>query len=156
MKLHVNTGYAIQILQYLHIYSGVPQNVIKLSEFICVANTTVVRIVRKLKNGGLLKSIQGRSGGYCLGKSAYEISLYDVFVCMGGELQVRSRHGDVCGLQQNWIEYISGVPIAALESNSFEDGMVQSSSPFNKKLNVAGSLKGSQDAEWAIQASSEH
>jgi len=44
---------------------------------------------------------------------------------MGSELQMRSRRGDVCDVQQNWIEYISGVPIAVLESNSFEGGMRQ-------------------------------
>jgi len=47
-----------------------------------------IKIANQLKTHGLLSSVQGRNGGYYLGKPAHTISFYDVFLAMEGELQI--------------------------------------------------------------------
>ena len=45
-----------------------------------------IKVANMLKKHGLVSSVQGRNGGYALGKPAAEISLYDVYLCTEGEL----------------------------------------------------------------------
>ena len=80
---------------------------------------------------GMLKAIQGRNGGYQLGKPAHKISLYDVFRVVEGDLQFnrclatgqRCVHGEeaTCkmhdflhGMQGKMIAQLAGVSIADL------------------------------------------
>jgi len=48
----------------------------------------VIKVANQLKKHGLLSSVQGRNGGYYLGRPAHTISFYDVFVAIEGELQI--------------------------------------------------------------------
>jgi len=115
MKLQVNTDYAIQILHHLHKHGSVLHTAASISKSIEITYPNIIRIVNQLKQKGLLKAIQGRRCSYRLGRPAHEISLYDVFVCMEGELQAYSRHGDVRGLQEEMIKKMAGMSIATLE-----------------------------------------
>jgi len=93
MRLQVSTDHAIRILQYLHERD---RNNNDLHTAMDIANATgvtypfFIKIANQLKKNGLLSSIQGRNGGYVLGRPAHEISLYDVFLAIEGELQIRS------------------------------------------------------------------
>jgi len=53
-----------------------------------------IKIANQLKRGNLVDAIQGRNGGYMIGKPAEEISVYDVFLATEGELQI---HGCLKG-----------------------------------------------------------
>jgi len=92
MRLQISTDHAIRILQYLHEQDKHSDD---LHTAMDIANATgvtypfFIKIANQLKKNGLLSSIQGRNGGYVLGKSAHEISLYDVFQAIEGELQIR-------------------------------------------------------------------
>jgi len=64
----------------------------KAEEIAASVGTTypfVTQITHRLKKCELLRTAQGRHGGYILGKPAHEISVYDVFRAMEGELQIR-------------------------------------------------------------------
>jgi len=86
-----------------------------------------IKIANQLKKHEFLKSVQGRNGGYMLGKSAHKISLYDIFLCIEGKLQIsncaqRDEPND-CKLSKAWhtlqskiIEEMSGQYISDLAS----------------------------------------
>jgi len=90
----------------------------------------VMKIAARLKKAGLLNVVLGRCGGYTLGKPAEKISVYDVFVCVEGELRIKdslqSGHlpngeqndGDLesflCDLQDKMIAELSEISIADL------------------------------------------
>ena len=88
MKLQVSTDYAVRILQYLHINGGQLHVAANIAESVGVTYPFFVQIANQLKKRGLLASAQGRNGGYQLSRPAHEISLYDVFVSVEGELQI--------------------------------------------------------------------
>ena len=65
-----------------------------------------IKIANRLKKHEFLQSVQGRNGGYVLGKCAHKISLYDVFLCIEGNLQIssstqRAERSD-CKLSKAW------------------------------------------------------
>jgi len=83
MKLQVTTEYAIQILQYLHENPGL-WTAHELVSATGITYPFFVKIANRLAKAGLLEAVQGRNGGYQLKKSAKEISIYDVVVCIEG------------------------------------------------------------------------
>jgi len=114
MKLHVHTEYALQILQQLHKHKGVLHTAASISISTGIAYPLVVKVAKKLKEKGLLKSIQGRRGGYQLGRPAHKINAYDVFVCMEGELQTHFRHSFVRDIQEKIIQDMTAVSITEM------------------------------------------
>jgi len=89
MRLQSSTDYAIKILQYLHTHQGDLQKAEEIAASVGTTYPFVTQITHRLKKCGLLRTAQGRHGGYILGKPAHEISIYDVFRAMEGELQIR-------------------------------------------------------------------
>jgi len=76
------------MLQYLHLHSKEVPSATTISHSIDVTYPFVIRIASDLKKHGLLTAVQGRSGGYRLAKPATEISVYDVFLAIEGDLQI--------------------------------------------------------------------
>ena len=135
MRLQTSTDCAIRILQYLHEHRrGGLHSAVRITEQIGIAYPFFTKVANQLKRHGLLTSVQGRNGGYHLGKSAHEISLYDVFLCIEGELLLnRCLNGHPCtrgehkdcklhsvlhGLQGRVIAELSGQTIADLVDES--------------------------------------
>jgi len=87
MKIQISTDYAIRILHYLDTHKGM-HTATDIADAIDITYPFFIKIANRLKKQGLLSSVQGRNGGYMLGKLAHEISLYDVFMCVEGELQI--------------------------------------------------------------------
>ena len=87
MKLQISTDYAVRILQCLHSRNGKSIPATEIAESIGITYPFFIKIANQLRKRGLLRSVQGRNGGYLLGKPACEISLYEVFLCIEGELQ---------------------------------------------------------------------
>ena len=89
MKLQISTDYALRILRHLHRRRNDDvQTAMSIAEAIGITYPFFIKIANQLKRAGLIKSLQGRHGGYILGKSAHEISLYDVLLCVEGEMQI--------------------------------------------------------------------
>ena len=91
MRLQISINYGIRILQYLHENNDGLYTATNIAESVGMTYPFFIKIANQLKKNGLLNSVQGRNGGYQLGKSAHEISLYDVFVCIEGELKINSH-----------------------------------------------------------------
>jgi len=92
MKLQISTDYAIRILQYLHTtHMGKEPHQTAMGITIATGLTYpfFTKLVNQLKKKELVKAIQGRNGGYMLAKPIEQISVYDVFLATGGEMQLR-------------------------------------------------------------------
>jgi len=94
MKLQISTDYAVRILQHLHSHKGELLTAMEIAESTGMTYPFFIKIASQLKKKDLLNSTQGRKGGYQLGKPACEISLYDVFLCIEGELQLNRCRGE--------------------------------------------------------------
>jgi len=86
MKIQTSTDYAVRILQFLHANQGEVYPAAVISQAIGVSYPFFTRIANQLKREGLLKATHGRNGGYELGRSGHEISVYDAFLVMEGNL----------------------------------------------------------------------
>ena len=88
MKIQISTDYAIRILQYLHENRGGTHTAMTIAAATGITYPFFIKIANQLKKEHLLISVQGRNGGYALGKPASQISVYDVFLAVEGELQI--------------------------------------------------------------------
>ena len=88
MQLQVSTKYAIRILQYLHLCGRELPTAMTIAVATGVTYSNVLKIAVQLKRHGLLDTVQGRNGGYVLAKAAAEISVYDIFLAIEGDLQI--------------------------------------------------------------------
>jgi len=88
MKIQASTDYAIRIMLYLHQHKGELHTAMTIAEAIGITYPNFIRIADKLRKGGLVRTIQGRSGGQVLGKDAHEVRVYDVFFAIEGDLQI--------------------------------------------------------------------
>ena len=86
MKIQISTDYAIRILQYLHVNKEDIHTAMMISQAVGITYPFFIKIANLLKKSGLLYAEQGRKGGYRLGKPADQISIYDVFAGVEGEL----------------------------------------------------------------------
>jgi len=131
MQLQISTDYAVRILQYLHKNKEDLPTAMTISQSIGITYPFFIKIANQLKQKGLLSAVQGRNGGYRLARPAQQINLYDVFLCIEGELQINrclqknqtcskgdttscKMHAFLRSLQNKVIEEMSGQSIADL------------------------------------------
>ena len=131
MRFEISTDYAIRALRLLHVREGDVLTTMEIAQSIGITSPIFSKIANKLRNAGILKTIQGQKGGYVLGKPANEISIYEVFLCIEGELRLNGclENGGLCehgeevkcrvhnmlyGIQDELIEKLSNVSIADL------------------------------------------
>ncbi|MCL2547225.1 MAG: Rrf2 family transcriptional regulator [Oscillospiraceae bacterium] len=133
MRLQISTDYAVRILRHLHKNSDELHTAASIAESVGMTYHFFAQIANQLKKRGLLDSVQGRKGGYQLGRPAQDISLYDVFLCVEGELQISrclgngglcdygkmrkcKMHGGLRSLQDTVIEEMSKLSLIELAS----------------------------------------
>jgi len=99
MRLETVTGHAIQILKHLHYYKEDLHTKKSLAEAVGITQPLATRIIVRLKQRDCIVNISGLQGSYVLGRSAEEISFYDVVLAMQGESRVSHcmRSGGECG-----------------------------------------------------------
>jgi len=129
MRFEIYTDYAIRALRLLHVNNGKVMTIMEIALAIDTTSPIFGKIAGKLRRAGMLKTIKGQKGGFVLGRPANEISIYDVYICMEGELRLNKCletgelcehgkrvdckvHGMVYGLQEEMIEKMSSVSIA--------------------------------------------
>ena len=88
MQVQISTDYAIRILQYLHKHKEDLPTAMTISQSIGITYPFFIKIANQLKQKGLLSAVQGRNGGYRLARPAHQISVYDVFHSIEGDLQI--------------------------------------------------------------------
>ena len=131
MRFEISVDYAIRALRLLHIREGEVLTTMEIALSIGTTSPIFAKIATKLRHAGILKTIQGQKGGYVLGKPANEINIYDVFLCIEGDLRINVciETGELCthgkqvkckvhdilyGVQEELIEKFSNVSIADL------------------------------------------
>lgn len=131
MQLQVSVDYAVRILRYLHLCKGEVQVAKEIAESVDMTYPFFNKVAGQLRRKGLLDTIQGRNGGYVLGRPAHEISIYDIQVSLVGEPQLHCclKNGKRCAygeknackthtflqtLQGKMVEELSGRTIADL------------------------------------------
>ncbi|MCL2391024.1 MAG: Rrf2 family transcriptional regulator [Oscillospiraceae bacterium] len=127
MLLQVTTDNAIQILRHLHENPGA-HRAQSIAKAIGITSPLFTRIAARLKHSGFVAHAPGRQGGYTIGRPATEISFYDVFAAMEGELNISPRLNSdgeyenrdcklyefLQTLQSNIVEDMLGVSVADL------------------------------------------
>lgn len=83
MHITLETDYAIRIVDFMVKNDG-RSDAKAISEKTYVPQTFAMKILRKLGNAGIVNSYKGTKGGYELGRSPSELSLYDVVEAVEG------------------------------------------------------------------------
>ena len=88
MQLQISTDYAIRILQYLHKHQDELPTAMTISQAIGITYPFFIKIANQLKRKGFLNAVQGRNGGYRIADETGNISIYDIFLAIEGDLQI--------------------------------------------------------------------
>lgn len=83
MHITLETDYAIRIVDFMAKNNG-RFDAKTISEKTSVPQTFAMKILRKLGSVGIVDSYKGTKGGYELGKSPSEVSLYDIVEAVEG------------------------------------------------------------------------
>ena len=131
MLFELYTDHAIRALRLLHVRKGEVLTIMEIALSIGTTSPIFAKIAGKLRRAGMLKTIKGQKGGFVLGRPASEISIYEVYLCMEGELRINhclvsnelcehgkqvdcNVHGVLYGIQDELIEKLSNISIADL------------------------------------------
>ena len=87
MQLNASTCYALQITLYLSKNNRIVSST-ELSEKLHISPRYISHIASKLRDGALIGTHAGMSGGYVLNKDVSAISVYDVVVLMEGDMSI--------------------------------------------------------------------
>lgn len=131
MRMTVETDRAMRTV--LHLAENYPMCISakEIAEEKNITSRFTLKILRKLKLAGIVKSIRGNSGGYALNKEPNEVTMFDVVYAIEGELCLQkcmenpencnmhatsncSIHKHLCQLQHEIEERLSGVSFEQL------------------------------------------
>ena len=90
MRFQVSTDYAIRILRYLHHHtqSGELLTAQMIATGVDMTYPFFIKLANQLKRKKLITSVQGRNGGYKIARPGSNISIYDVFVAIEGDMGI--------------------------------------------------------------------
>ena len=110
MKITRECDYAIRItLMLASLGKGDIADAKTISETQCVPKQFTLKILRELMEAGYVKSFKGAHGGYCLNKTADEISMKDIISAIDGELAINDcLH---CGYTCNRVDNVGDCPV---------------------------------------------
>lgn len=103
MRITQEADYAFRIIRCLGVEYGQKKGSSEISEESAIPYRFTFKILRKLTNAGLTKSIRGKGGGYLLAKEPKVITLLEVIEVIDGPLLINkcleeeyscSLHGD--------------------------------------------------------------
>jgi len=78
----------MRILQHLHFHREKLPTAKTIAQAVGVTYPFFIKLANLLKHKGLIHTAQGRNGGYQLARPAEEISLYDVYLAVEGDLRL--------------------------------------------------------------------
>lgn len=113
MKISTKGQYALEIVVDLAVTVGSEQleSLRNIADRRKLSEKYLERIIKELKQRGIVKSVRGAHGGYCLGKPPKDITIKEVLVAVEGELApVRCLTGesdcefscDLCPTRSTW------------------------------------------------------
>ncbi len=88
MKLQITTDYAIRLIVYLAQNDMQVLTAKELAKQLGITYNYFLKVVARIKQAGIIESIQGPAGGYRLARSAEDITLYDIIQIMEGDIRI--------------------------------------------------------------------
>lgn len=91
MHFALETDYAVRMVAVLSdsMQNGMTNlGAAAIGEAACVPKPTALKVLRMLKDKGLINSTIGANGGYSLAKAPYEITLAEVIEAIEGKLEI--------------------------------------------------------------------
>ena len=128
MQVSKTLDYAVRSLTYMSKRPVERFSIKDISEKQHIPLNYLAKIMRKLVNRGIIRSMVGPEGGYALRKSPKEINLKDVYEAIEGELKIIDcmDKDSICVLYENcpqlpvW-DKLQVSMIRILESTTLED-----------------------------------
>jgi Rrf2 family protein len=128
MQVSKTLDYAVRSLTYMSKRPVERFSIKDISEKQHIPLNYLAKIMRKLVNRGIIRSMVGPEGGYALRKSPKEINLKDVYEAIEGELKIIDcmDKDSICVLYENcpqlpvW-DKLQVSMIKILESTTLED-----------------------------------
>ena len=128
MQVSRTLDYAVRSLIYMGNHEVPRMNMKEISEAQHIPQNYLAKIMRRLVERGLVRSMVGPEGGYFLRKLPKDISLRDVYEAVEGEIRVIDcmDKESVCALYENctqlpvWDKLKVSI-IKLLESTTLED-----------------------------------
>lgn len=128
MQVSKTLDYAVRSLTYMSKRPVERFSMKEISEKQHIPLNYLAKIMRKLVNRGIIRSMVGPDGGYALRKSPGEINLKDVYEAIEGELKMIDcmDKDTICSLYENcpqlpvW-DKLQVSMIKILESTTLED-----------------------------------
>jgi Rrf2 family protein len=94
MRINTSTHYAIRVMLYLAEQNRIVPSA-ELAERIAISQRYLMQISAKLRDGGLIGTTIGMSGGYALIREPSLISAYDVVTLMEGAVDIPGSAADM-------------------------------------------------------------
>ena len=89
--LQFSEGFALGVHAVVLIASGGGNTAVpKMAESLSVSRDHLSKVMRKLVVAGLVQSRRGVGGGFLLSRAAAEISLWDIYCAVEGDLPVKA------------------------------------------------------------------
>jgi Rrf2 family nitric oxide-sensitive transcriptional repressor len=128
MQLTKHTDYAFRVLIFLSKRPPEKLSTIsEITEYFDISRNHVMKIVQKLANEGIIKSVRGKRGGIKLGKAAKDIDLRTIIELMEVTLKPVDCETQPCRLnpgcklkkilfkgQEQYMEYVGQYTVADL------------------------------------------
>ncbi len=90
MHFALETDYAVRMISVLSEHSDKKEalGAAEIGEAACVPKPTALKVLRILKDHGIIRSTIGKNGGYTLAKSPCEITLLEVLEALEGKIEI--------------------------------------------------------------------
>ena len=130
MRMTQEADYAIRFVYMLAMHPDTVQGAAQLSAAAVTPERYTLKILHKLKRSGIVKSVKGAHGGYCLAKQPSELSLKVIIEAIDGEIALSKCMGEepcsrmgmnkqeccfhriFCSISQEVADRLSGITIA--------------------------------------------
>ena len=130
LQFQISTDYAIRIIGYMSMKKDELIVAKEMSDNLGITYQYLMKILNTLKKGELIRSIQGRNGGYQLNKDPKKISVYDIITVLKDKIRINrcleedhfcSRHAVGSCEVHDFFEEIQATMIDALKDKKITD-----------------------------------
>ena len=134
MQVSRTLDYAVRSLIYMGNHEVPRMSMKEISEAQHIPQNYLAKIMRRMVERGLIRSMVGPEGGYFLRRAPKDINLRDIYEAVEGELRVIDcmDQDEVCALYENCTQLpvwdkLQVSMIKLLEKTSLEDLLTESS-----------------------------
>ena len=130
MRLQITTDYAIRIMLFMMQQNGKISTAEAAAKELGITYSYFNKVVHKIRMAGLLESIQGPNGGYCVTRGAVNTTLFDIVQVMEGDICINrcldddgfcSRHAVLTCPVHKALELLQNQIIDTLKSIKLRD-----------------------------------